>query len=259
MTECSTCRDVHAIACIIREKTLAVLSRSNLDDSEGFFDAGMDSLQALQLTRALQRALKRPNISLSMIYENSTVLELATAITQQAEKQVDDKHIMGPLLATYRELIEQIPGSKSPTSQPGMDKGETIDVILTGPTGTLGTHLLHTLLRRGGIGHIFCLNWAADGGLAAQDTAFKFNHLDTGSFKARVSFLSVNLAHPSLGVEKATYDMLCHRARVIVHNAWPVDFHLGLSAFRPQLVGLINLFALAVAGISPMRILFIHP
>lgn len=249
--------DIYAIACIVREKALAVLSWPNLDDSTGFFDGGMDSLQALQLTRALQRALKRPDISLSTIYENSTVLELATAITQQAEKQVDDKHIMGSLLGTYRELIEQIPVSKSPTSQLSMNKGETIDVILTGSTGTLDTHLLHALLRRRVIGHIFCFNRAANGGLAAQSKAFRFNHLDAASFKVRVSFLSANLAHPSLGLKKTTYDMLCNRAHIIVHNAWLVNFNLGLLAFRPQLARLINLFTLAATSTSPMQVLFI--
>jgi thioester reductase-like protein len=47
---------------------------------------------------------------------------------------------------------------------------------------------------------------------------------------------------------------------LVIHNAWPVNFNLGLPAFRPQLAGMVNLFALAAGGggrQQPMRVVFV--
>lgn len=58
---------------VVQENVLAVTKWSSLDDTGSFFDNGMDSLQGLQLTRALRRSLNRPDLALSTIYQNPTV------------------------------------------------------------------------------------------------------------------------------------------------------------------------------------------
>lgn len=45
-----------------------------------FFERGMDSLVALQLTRVLRRGLHRPEIALSTVYCNPTVSQLTSAV-----------------------------------------------------------------------------------------------------------------------------------------------------------------------------------
>ncbi|KAI8623145.1 putative NRPS-like enzyme [Xylariaceae sp. FL1651] len=249
--------DPDAIARFIREKALSILEWSSLDDSASFFDGGMDSLQALRLTRALQRGLKRADLSLSMVYQNPSVPQLAAVLAQQRNDQPDGRSVMESLLTTYSGVIEQIPIPKPQSTEITWKRGDTVNVILTGSTGTLGTQMLHALLQRPGIGHVFCLNRASDGGLAAQLKTFEFHAFDTEVLKSRVSFLSANLANPSLGLDAATYDKLRDHAGLLIHNAWPVNFNLSLLAFRPHLVGVVNLIALSAAAPSPMRVLFI--
>lgn len=245
--------DNDAIAHVVRDSISSVLGLPDVDDSFSFFENGMDSLQALQLTRALRRALRRPDIALSTVYRNPTIPQLTLALTEKRDVP-KDRDIMAPLLATYQELIRQIPKPKSLVPKEG---GET-DVILTGSTGTLGTYILHSLLDRPGIGHIFCLNRSQNGGRGVQSFRFMAAGLTMDGLKDRVTFIQADLAHPSLGLDEAAYRKLSARATLVVHNAWPVNFNLELSSFRPQLAGLVNLFSLAAAAAPRMmRFLFI--
>ncbi|KAI1212601.1 putative NRPS-like enzyme [Annulohypoxylon truncatum] len=242
-----------AVKARIWENISAIMDWPDIDDSTSFFDRGMDSLQALRLTRALRRALHCPHIALSTVYQNPTIAQLTSALLEQNEGP-DERDMMEPLLATYRGLIHQIPAPKS--LAPNTDKDA--NVILTGSTGALGTYILAALLNRPGIGHIFCLNRGQNGGRSVQTNRFAGAGLATENLSERVTFIQADLAHPSLGLDKSTYESLRSRIGLIIHNAWPVNFNLSLVAFRPQLAGLVNLFALsAAAAPRTMRFFFI--
>lgn len=140
---------------------------SSLDDGESFFDHGMDSLQGLQLARALRRSFRRPDIALSAVYKNPSVSQLAVAIHTGNGDGVDDRKVMETLLDTYQRLVQAIPVSEDAAQHPKGTSGP-VNVLLTGSTGTVDTYLLRALLDRDGIGRIFCLSRHEDGGRAAQ-------------------------------------------------------------------------------------------
>ncbi|KAI0020288.1 putative NRPS-like enzyme [Xylariomycetidae sp. FL0641] len=250
--------DATAVATSIRSHIGKVLdmSSASIDDAQSLFEYGLDSLQALQLTRLLRRAFHRPSLALSTVYQNATIAQLTAILLDQQDDAESDRSIMEPLLSTYCGLIEQIPKPERNTSAPthATDEGEPYDVILTGSRGTLGKSLVRALVAHPSVGHIFCLDRKRAGTKPAPD--------DDASAaiapRERVTFLTVDLAHPSLALDDATLDTLRRRARLIIHNAWTVNFNLGLSAFRPQLAGLVNLLSLASAAVpSPMRLLFV--
>ncbi|KXX74575.1 Linear gramicidin synthase subunit D [Madurella mycetomatis] len=246
--------DANAVKQFIWKSVVSVTGWHDVDDSANFFERGMDSLQVLQLTRALRRGLYRPDLGISTVYQNPTVPQLAAAVMQNKDTLKEDCDVMVPLLSTYRALIHQIPLTKLSSTQ----LPELVDVILTGSTGALGTLLLHALLSRPEVGHVFCLNRSPDGGRAAQAdrfTAAGFS-IDVLDDAERTTFLQVDLARPSLGLSDAVYASLRARAGLVIHNAWPVNFNLALPAFRPQLAGMVNLFTLA-ADRRPMRVVFI--
>ncbi|KAL7625378.1 hypothetical protein AAE478_004595 [Parahypoxylon ruwenzoriense] len=245
--------DASTVSNFIRDRIRAVTGWLSLDDSTSFFDRGLDSLQALQLTRALRRDLHRSDLALPTVYQNPTVRQLTAAILAQNDVP-DDRDIMSALLSTYHGLIHQIPVPKSLTP----NGEQQVDVILTGSTGTLGTFMLRALLDRPGIGHVFCLNRGQDGGRSAQVERSTASGLKTDDLDGRVTFLQADLARPSLGLDDATYGTLRARVGLVIHNAWPVNFNLGLPAFRPQLAGIANLFSLAAsAAPRTMRVVFI--
>jgi aryl carrier-like protein len=249
--------DAAGVAAAIREAVRAVTGWPAVDDADGFFERGMDSLQALRLTRALRRAFARQDLALSTVYQHPTVRALAGAVLAQASDSRGggahrDRREMEPVLETYRRLIRQI-------AAPGEKKSGAvgqIDVVLTGSTGTVGTFLLHALLARPDVGHIYCLNRSADAG-AVQSARLAAAGLPWDDLAGRVSFLQADLAAPRLGLDAAAYETVRSRASLLIHNAWPVNFNLPLSAFLPQLSALVHIFSLAAATEGAARVLFV--
>ncbi|KAI0450477.1 hypothetical protein F5B21DRAFT_528887 [Xylaria acuta] len=249
--------DVNAVIRLIQDTIRNMKDHSQIDNSTSFFDCGMDSLQALQLARIMRKALRRPTLALSTVYQNPTAKQLATAVLFNLDDGSDDQKVLEQLIATYRGPLQRIPEVTDTLSKEG-EEGP-VDVLLTGSTGTLGTSILHALLGRPGVGHVFCLNRSADGGRAAQLERFTASNLGTGALDHnRVTLLQADLTDPTLGLGEETYTALGARVGLLIHNAWPVNFNLTLQAFRPLLVGLVNLFRFA-AGAAPriLRTFFI--
>ncbi|KAK7745063.1 putative NRPS-like protein biosynthetic cluster [Cytospora paraplurivora] len=234
------------ITSLLRQQVRAVTGWSNLNENDSLFDQGMDSLQGLQLTRALRRSFRRPDLALSTIYNNPTVSQLAAAIVEGKDSGVDERKVMETLLSTYRGLIQHIPVRKDQEKRL-RDASEPVNVLLTGSTGTVGTYLLRALLDRDGIGHVFCLSRREDGGRAAQTKSFTAAGLATNELdnEDRVTFIHSDFQKPSLGLDGPTYELLQSKIGLVIHAAWPVNFNLTLAAFRPQLAGLVNFLALA--------------
>lgn len=81
--------DPDSIGQFVQESVSAVISWPHEDGghrpSGTFFERGMDSLMALQLTRVLRRGLRRTDIGLSMVYCNPTVSQLISAIVSATD------------------------------------------------------------------------------------------------------------------------------------------------------------------------------
>jgi nucleoside-diphosphate-sugar epimerase/aryl carrier-like protein len=211
-----------------------------------FFDQGMDSLQALQLTRTLRHGLHRPDVDMPTIYKHPTAASLAGALLcHDKQTASDDRALVDSLLSTYGDLVKELRKRKYVSMSNGTGAPAKQDVLLTGSTGALGSFLLHSLLKRADVGHIFCLNRAPDGGQEVQLKRFASMGISHPDLRDRVTFLHANVSKPRLGLEESVYSTVQTSISHIIHNAWPVNFNLNLQAFRPQLAGIVNLFALA--------------
>ncbi|GAB7332229.1 hypothetical protein MBLNU13_g04083t1 [Cladosporium sp. NU13] len=115
-------------------------------------------------------------------------------------------------------------------------------VFLTGSTGSLGSYILDRLVRSKRVKRVICLNRAGSG--AERQTAL---HDSRGLIKdfSKVWFIETDLAKDELGLTESVYQELTSKTTHIIHNAWPVDFNLSLSAFEPQLAGCLHLLKLA--------------
>ncbi|ROW16995.1 hypothetical protein VPNG_01418 [Cytospora leucostoma] len=254
--------DTEIVTRFIRESVFAVTDWSSSDEAYTtgtFFENGMDSLMALRLLRLLRRALHRPDLGLSTIYSNPTVEQLGAALFAKRDEPLDNEaSLIKPLLSTYRALIEQIPKPEDALDNRG-PSGIPVSALLTGSTGTVGTFLLRALLDRPGIDRVYCLNRSEDGGYGAQKLRMTDRGLDVADLDDRVTFIHAEFDQPLLGVGGKTYKRLCDHVGIIIHNAWPVNFNLRLSAFQPQLAGLVNLIRLSTTPSSkhPASLIFI--
>ena len=241
----------------IRDQVLSTTSWKELKDDTNFFDLGMDSLQAITLTRKLRQSFALPSISPSTVYTNPSLGALLSAVLQisdnhkglnQTESQKQADTIRG-LLEKYRTEISSI-ALNSVSNTPKAAK-DPLTVILTGSTGTLGAHILHFLGSLPNVAHVYCLNRKSD----SQIHQIKRNTvlgLPKELSPGKVTFLTANLAQPEFGLDSATYSTLLQSVTTIIHNAWPVNFNVPMSEFEPQLAGVVNLIKFtSSANFSP--------
>lgn len=121
-------------------------------------------------------------------------------------------------------------------------------ILLTGSTGSLGTYLLHSLLVYPRVKRVYALNQKREGRSLAsrQSQAFSDRGLDPQVLDdSRLILMEVDLAKDYLGLAPVLYDEL-KTVTTIIHNAWRLDFNLGLSSFESHVQGTHNLAALAL-------------
>lgn len=246
------CLDNLAVSQFINKSIVSVTKWQNLDGNEIFLTLGMDSLQALLLVRELRRTLTIPNLALTTVYTNPSVTALAKAILRLSRHQQDTKtsqeqeryQTLKSFFVEYQERIDSIPISLTAVRETTKSV-----VILTGSTGALGSHILHSLLANPTT-YIYCLNRATD------SLALQRKRNDSYGLEMH-TFLKADLSQEYLGLQQETFQKLVNTATLIIHNAWPVNFNLSLPAFRTQLDGLVNLIGFTAKATNSPRLFFV--
>ena len=252
------CLDEGAVIRFINKSILSITHWQILDENINIFTLGMDSLQALLLVRELKRGLAMPNIALTTVYTNPSVTALTGAILCLSKDQQESKtnqereryQRLSNFLKEYHEKIDQIP--IPPTA---IKETHKQIVMLTGSTGSLGCHLLQTLLANP-ISHIYCLNRATDS-LGLQKKRNQLYGLEMQIDASRITFLEADLSQEYLGLQQEIFHKLITTTTLIIHNAWPVNFNLPLASFRQQLDGLVNLISFTARATTSPQLFFI--
>ncbi|KAI1634796.1 hypothetical protein F4809DRAFT_651608 [Biscogniauxia mediterranea] len=230
---------------------------SNISVDDNLLVLGLDSLFAFVLIARLKAALKAygvepekvQRVDSRLIYSATTIRQLAVNLSgmlseietsnRPVEHRIND--LMVELLEKYNAEILKLPGATC---------------ILTGSSGSLGSYVLSSLLSRGDVKKVFCLNRKTDA--QAQPASFKIRGLPELSVDdGRVVFLQVKPTEPKLGLSDDIYDSLVQETTSIIHNAYPVNFLLSLESMEPQFEFLLNLLRLAAKGPKNPGVLFV--
>lgn len=254
--------DVATIRQTLRALFSQILNVNNITigDADDLFVAGLDSLSVIRVVSSLRTSLEEhgendPAVSLAFVYSNPTIAKLATAIdylarpVQQITADNSEEGVMQDLL---EEFTADLP--IRPRSSPSTD--DLSCVILTGSTGSLGAYLLDTLLANKAIRRVFCLNRSANARERQQSDA-RNRGLQQDLAGPRVEFLHADLSKPLLGLAIDTYNELLRETTAIIHNQWPVNFHLQVASFVPHLRGVRRLVDVSLTGQHRPSLVFI--
>ncbi|ORY88492.1 acetyl-CoA synthetase-like protein [Leucosporidium creatinivorum] len=211
------------------------------------FSYGLDSLAAGRIRNALQRdfRLGGKKLSTNFVFEQPTIAQAASFLVAFASgktiTKLSEVEQMTAMVSKYGALI---PTRTKPSGPPSL-----ATVVLTGATGSLGVQLLAQLLADSSVKKIYALVRAKDDADAASRVGASLKErVLSGIEDPRVVPLAADLAKEQLGLTSSRYDEIVSSATVVLHNAWAVNFNLGLASFEPHVKGAMNLINLCFAS-----------
>ncbi|GAD98608.1 NRPS-like enzyme [Paecilomyces variotii No. 5] len=252
---------------LIRDTARAVLGLSAdaeaLTDDADFFSLGMDSLQASQLRAVLVKNIytNGQRLELNIVFDNPSIRALTQFIrslqlgTETAESDTAEQQ-MKILIAKYGHF--EGPKDRSTVSS------SASSVVLTGATGSLGAHLLATLIRSPSVSKVYCLVRAQTHQNAAARVIASLRErrvYHTLSLKQRrkIIALASDLSQPMLGLDTQRHSEIATQVSKVYHCAWTVNFNWGLRSFEKDCIAgvrhLIDL-CLRAPGTQPAQFLF---
>lgn len=134
------------------------------------------------------------------------------------------------------------------------EEGQT--VVLTGSTGMLGSYLLDAMAQSPRVKRIICLNRAEDGGASQQSRSAKERSLDE-TYGGKAEFYCIDASLADLGLSAPVYARLLTEVDRIIHNAWPVNFHMPVKSFEKYIRGTLNVANFAAKASKRVAVVFI--
>ncbi|KAF8610848.1 acetyl-CoA synthetase-like protein [Ceratobasidium sp. AG-I] len=267
-------RDQDAVESWLSRCAEQIISRS-VDIHADLFQQGLDSLTATLLLGNIKGALASScdleaqsvstAVSQRMIFSQPTLRQLSsylaglfgenTSLPKRSSTPLEDRcATMEVMVAEYTKDMFSRPRTSTETSG---DSSSLFlqNVVLTGTTGALGSHLLAQLLSNNTVKRVWALNRPskdpAKSNIQRQRASFEDKLLDIELLNhSKLEFLECALGEPKLGLSRECYDKLQATATTIIHNAWQVDFNLDLQSFEPSVRGTRYLLDLALGSTS---------
>ena len=249
----------------ISELIKAIVGTDQVDDlspDADLFSSGVDSVACVQIRHGLNRMLPRDakTLPLTVVEDSRTVSGLADLVIRlrhgdEAKAQTDSRAEIPRLIEQFSRLRTRQKTNGITNKVEERDTATKLTVLLTGPTGSLGAHVLAQLIKRPDVKKIYLLIRGATPE-AARERVFKALTSRSLSipdnFDDRIVILQCKLSEPKLGLSDQDYATLQHSIDIVLHLAWSVNFLLSLGSFSPHFAGIQNLLDLCQSSQKAM-------
>jgi thioester reductase-like protein len=210
---------------------------SQLTGATDFFALGLDSLGAYRMFSRIVRTLalgaRASEVAGNVCFEYPSIDALAkylfglrSGVAYAKRSETDE---MQALIDAYGAFALRKLG----------DAGAPRVVLLTGVTGSLGAHVLAALLELPSIEKVYCLNRGSEPHARTLESLVARGLSVPDS---RVESFSADLTEPDFGLDP----QLLRGVNLVIHNAWSVNFNMGVSSFENQIQGTRNLLDLSL-------------
>jgi thioester reductase-like protein len=218
----------------------------------------IDSLDVLVLAAELRKTLQRADITAATIYQNPTIKKLSLALSPNASKL---SPTLAPFISREEELGTMVMKhtayiSRQRRVEAAPERPLKHTVLLTGSTGSLGSHLLETLLKHPDVDRVYCLNRSDDAKTRQKHASEKYH--SPGADLDKAEFLRADFSLPRFGLANAVYIELVSSVTVLIHSAWSVNFNLSLSSYEAMhIAGIHHIVDFASSSDYRARVIFI--
>ncbi|KAL8948748.1 MAG: hypothetical protein Q9222_005087 [Ikaeria aurantiellina] len=244
-------------------------TNSRIPEDADLFSYGVDSVACMAIRAKLQQKImpsEASELPLNVVYDCGTINTLSQFIIDirkgRVMKTEDELQTMRDLVAKYSNFsAPPVSDVTSNGTEMMAERGLNVSidsskevVLLTGATGALGTHILHTLRSSPTTSHVICLVRAStplgahqriNKALLARNKPglppFSSPH-PNNSTNWSITCLPFTLSHPHLDLSPSAYSALAKSTTLIIHAAWAVNFTTRLHSFeRDYIAGLAYL------------------
>ncbi|KAF3402982.1 Iterative polyketide synthase afoE [Talaromyces pinophilus] len=108
-------------------------------------------------------------------------------------------------------------------------------VLLTGSTGSLGSHVLRQLVKLPNVSKIYCF-------VRSRSVWRNHGQSHDDEHEGKIERVSVDYTRPRFGLSEDVYSQLLLDVNVIICLAWKVDFNVSLQAFEADCIHSIRAF-----------------
>ena len=195
----------------------------DIDNDNCFFRLGGTSLQAMLLINHL-KGFGFDKLKISDFVKNSTLSGSYSFLTNSTSNHNNDinKEILEDINTLFKNLT--FPKTKyiNTTSK---------NILITGATGFLGTHILKSLISNTHIKNIYCVVRAKDNHSAKQRIEDTLNKLDH-SLSDKIIYLSGDISLKHFGWDSDTWNKYSNSADTVIHAAASVNLLLPYGALK---------------------------
>lgn len=252
----------------------------DLTNDTVFADAGVDSLLSLVIVSRFKDELELDIQHESLLLECPTVGELRIALVgdgpaeepsqpaavielneQPSANSVppQQKNQYTPaeqlVLTAREEAVDRLvakytagySGPAPPPAAASAPKDDEKVVIITGASGSLGSHLAWHIVQMPDVKTVVCLNRQHRDEpykrqiKAMRDKGIRFPE----ALKHKLVVFQTDTSKPKLGLEASEYQRLVSTATHVIHSAWPMSGKRALDGFETQFQVMRNLINLA--------------
>ncbi|KAH7340351.1 hypothetical protein B0J17DRAFT_315649 [Rhizoctonia solani] len=247
---------------------VADLLGRKLKAGDDLFQQGLDSLTATLLSGAIKQALSLSSdskiqriarqVAQQTIFNHPSILQLANYLLRLTSRPTGslsntlevEPDTMGTMIARYTQGMN---ARLNDIAWSLLDSEPIENVVITGTTGSLGSHILAQLLTNDRVHQIWAINRPHKGSGASvaqrQRASFEDKALPVKLLNhPKLIFLECNLNESQLGLAHEDYEVIRSSATAIIHNAWQVDFNWNLQSFEPNVRGTRHLVDLALSS-----------
>ena len=196
------------------------------------FDAGLDSLTAVRIRNTLHRIVKLPEtLPNNVVYDHPTIRRLAHHLWILSQGSTSSSSRIDEMLEILEESKAQI-ATGEPGMRPTVKKAGV--VLVTGATGSFGSHIVRQLADDPAVDNVICLVRANDRQTPKDRVAASLEQRRL-SWSSKIECLASDLSDTYLGIGEDRFERLRRDVTHVVHAAWPVNFNHSLSAFKPSI------------------------
>ncbi|GAW00066.1 acetyl- synthetase-like protein [Lentinula edodes] len=239
------------------KKLLVAISISVPSEDADFFDYGVDSLIAIKIRSHVVSFLKHKTdfgdteIIGNLIYTYSSIDALTRFVFNTSNGVQSTEHIIQELIQKH---TEGLPQTTVITNGVGQITDSKANVLLTGCTGSLGSHILLQLLSLKNVERVYCLVRNTDTEnsirerLMVQFGVYGLPKELLAEKASSIVILPADLSDPNLGLSASTKQELESKVTHIIHGAWRLDFNLPVERFsKTEIAGVRHLIDLSLA------------